>query len=117
MREAKAVSHGDDFVQSASPGDETASDHDAAPAEAASHAALFGAARNVGYGVLGFGIVFAVWYATWLCMVPPYSGCGWQTSATLVISTCSGVLSSPSRRPAGPSTSKFSMRAVTWRRR
>jgi NitT/TauT family transport system permease protein len=65
MREAKAVSHGDDFVQSASPGDETASDHDAAPAEAASHAALFGAARNVGYGVLGFGIVFAVWYATW----------------------------------------------------
>jgi NitT/TauT family transport system permease protein len=65
MREAKAVSHGDDFVRSTSLEGETESEHDAPPSEGAVRSALFGAARNIGFGILGFAILFALWYLMW----------------------------------------------------
>src|ERR1051325_886546 len=44
---------------------------------------------------------FMAWYTTLLCIVPPYKGWGWQTSAACVASGAPW-FSSASRRPAGP---------------
>ena len=65
MREAKAVSHQDDFVRSSSPDGEAESPHGAPAAEGVARSALLGAVRNIGFGILGFAILFAIWYLTW----------------------------------------------------
>src|SRR5579884_3143820 len=41
-------------------------------------------------------------YTTLLCIVPPYCGCGWHTSAASTRLPCSGSSSSASNLPAGP---------------
>src|SRR5207253_8707507 len=44
---------------------------------------------------------FMAWKTTLLCSVPPYSGCGWQTTAACV-ALGDPALRSASRRPAAP---------------
>jgi hypothetical protein len=43
-----------------------------------------------------------VWNTTLLCIVPPYNGCGWQTSAAWV-ALALPEFSNASKRPTGPS--------------
>src|SRR5580704_5486120 len=50
---------------------------------------------------------FAAWYTTLLCMVPPKSGCGWQTTAASDGLATGTVQSKASSRPAGPAMKKL----------
>jgi NitT/TauT family transport system permease protein len=65
MGGTKAVSQGDDFVRSSSPADETEGEYNRPQGGATPRAAWFGAARNLGFGILGFAILFVLWYAMW----------------------------------------------------
>jgi len=65
MGEAKAVSRQDGFARSPCPESETDSEEVARPAEGSIRSVLFGAARNIGFGALGFAILFASWYLMW----------------------------------------------------
>lgn len=65
MGGTKAVSQGDDFVRPSSPADETEGEYNRPQGDATARAAWFGAARNLSFGILGFAILFVLWYAMW----------------------------------------------------